>query len=606
MTRGFAAAVDADPAAPLAWPCSHCLKSETLEAAGLIPTMPPTRTCRVALPHFFREQQGGSGYGSGRPGQRLHRSLALARCLQSLLALARSPDDLLLNIGGRALNRTGEEPAEPSLPPAPQPWQVELNVFTVGPALRLDDVLRRMPAEIRVHTVTLEDPRQLPLACRDWLIATEPTADLSLYLEDDLVIADPLFLDKQFWFLQRCGGQAVLMPHRWEPIPNRSGQRLLVDGPLRADVIGRYTQPQQAVGRGRFRGEEIVFDRTANPHSGCFCLSPTQVEQLRRQELPREGFISPLETAATLTVLQHFQVLKPALNQRRFLWVEHGHPSFQSYANSWSLQPTTTVGTSLSTPPPPLINPPGALSLGHCYPDQFDPQQPADVAIVIPTVLRPVITRAIESIYQQDFQGRIQILIGIDKPLGPIEPLLQCLEQRPAHISALVLTLPWSTSMRHGGVHAAMDGGSLRTVLSLMANSRAVTYLDDDNTIFPSHIRLLHLALHDKAWAFTQRMLVDERTNLDLAVDRWDSLGPNRGRMAEQGGFVDTNCLMIDKLACSQALTRWAEGPGLASDRGFFAAIRDAPHGEVTEATVRYYIRESNILRQFIKSNAVF
>ena len=224
----------------------------------------------------------------------------------------------------------------------------------------------------------------------------------------------------------------------------------------------------------------------------------------------------------------------------------------------------------------------------------------------MPTVLRPEITRAIASIYRQDFQGRIQILIGVDKPLGPIEPLLACLAQRPGHVSAVVLTLPWSTSVRHGGVHQAMDAGSLRAVLSLMANCSAVTYLDDDNTILPSHIRLLSQALKGKAWAFTRRLLVDERNDQDLAIDRWDSLGPDRGRMAKQGGFVDTNCLILDKLLCGRALSRWTEGPGMASDRALFAAIRQAPHGEVAEATVRYYIRPNSIFHQFIQTEAVF
>ena len=120
----------------------------------------------------------------------------------------------------------------------------------------------------------------------------------------------------------------------------------------------------------------------------------------------------------------------------------------------------------------------------------------------------------------------------------------------------MLLQLPWSTSLRHGGVHGASDSGSLRATLSFMANSRAVAYLDDDNIMLPDHLRLLHEALQGKAWAWSQRMLVDERDDRDLAVDRWDSVGPGRGRMASQGGFVDTNCLMLDKVICAPVLGR--------------------------------------------------
>lgn len=289
---------------------------------------------RVVMPHYFREQPGRSGYGSGRRGQRLARGLALGRALSGLIALQRSEQDLVLNIGRRWLDQT--PPLHSGGRPLP-PLRLELNVFTHG-GHALQEILGLFEGQIRLHSVDLEDPRRLALMARDFLIQAQPAADLNLYLEDDLVIDDPLFLDKQIWFLQRCAQRAVLMPHRLESIPGRSGQRLLVDGPLREGFIGQYTSPQQAVARGRFwTGEQVSFDRTANPHSGLFCLSRPQLEQLRTTALPQEGFIGPMETAATLTVLRHFEVLKPSLGDRHFLRVEHGHPSFTAYATQWSI-----------------------------------------------------------------------------------------------------------------------------------------------------------------------------------------------------------------------------------------------------------------------------
>ncbi len=284
---------------------------------------------RVAIPHFFREQSVGTGYGSSKPGARSARCLALGRCLAALLALERSRDDLVLNIGRRQLEATGPlrrgERALPAL-------ALELHLFTSGGHL-LEEVVQQFGDRLSLHRLELEDPRLLPLAARDFLIQADPLPDLALYLEDDLVIGDPLFFDKQAWFLAGSQHQAVLMPHRYERVPGQAGQRLLVDGPLRDGFIGRFTQPQAGVGRGRFwDGQEVVFDRTANPHAGLFCLSRPQLERLRRETLPRDGFVGPLETAATLTALRYFPVLKPALEQRQFLWVEHGHPSFQIYA----------------------------------------------------------------------------------------------------------------------------------------------------------------------------------------------------------------------------------------------------------------------------------
>ncbi len=53
--------------------------------------------------------------------------------------------------------------------------------------------------------------------------------------------------------------------------------------------------------------------------------------------LPQLGFVSPLETAAKLMVLQNFPVMKPNLKNWTFLLIEHGHPSFLHYLNKLPL-----------------------------------------------------------------------------------------------------------------------------------------------------------------------------------------------------------------------------------------------------------------------------
>ena len=44
-------------------------------------------------------------------------------------------------------------------------------------------------------------------------------------------------------------------------------------------------------------------------------------EELSQQPLPREGFVGPLETAATLTVLHRYPVMKPSLTSGGSRWV---------------------------------------------------------------------------------------------------------------------------------------------------------------------------------------------------------------------------------------------------------------------------------------------
>ena len=280
----------------------------------------------VALPHYFKEADQVT-YGSGRRGQRQARSLALIQCLSSLLALREQGNDLVLNISARALQETG--------PCRSQTVTLDIHMMTDGVNV-IRPVLNLFEESINVHAVELDNSRHLPLKARDHLLQHGASYDLCLYLEDDLIIRDSEFLNKQHWLIQRSDHRAVLMPHRTEWVPGGKGQRLLVDGPLRPAFIRTFCTPTANAARGRFREREVVFDQTDNPHSGLFCISGTQARQLATLEQPTDGFVSPLETAATLTVLRHYMVLKPSWNDRDFLWIEHGHPSFLGCCSKWS------------------------------------------------------------------------------------------------------------------------------------------------------------------------------------------------------------------------------------------------------------------------------
>jgi hypothetical protein len=286
---------------------------------------------RVGIPHFFREDGGGPGNGSRRPGARQSRALALARCLAGLQRLCRGGRDAVLHIGDHAIDHL---PPEEGLPPLP-PLRLEIVVCSDGQHL-LEEVLREVQGPIRLETLRPNDPVLLPLACRDLLIHSDPIADLTLYLEDDLVIDDAEYVDKQLWFLHQSEHRLSLMPHRFERVDQNGFGRLLVDGPLREDDIRRFCEPRTDVARGHYRDQgPLSFDISANPHAGTFALSRPQVEHLRRQTLARSGFVGPIETASTLTVLQFFPVLKPSLRHRSFLSIEHAHPSFLPYLSQF-------------------------------------------------------------------------------------------------------------------------------------------------------------------------------------------------------------------------------------------------------------------------------
>jgi len=234
----------------------------------------------------------------------------------------------------------------------------------------------------------------------------------------------------------------------------------------------------------------------------------------------------------------------------------------------------------------------------HVFGGNADLQMPFDVAVVMPTIGRDSILDAVASVYAQENVRRIQLLIGVDAPLGEFARLEELLDAAPAHVTPCLFYPGYSTSARHGGMHPSRDGGALRTTLSYLANARHIAYLDDDNWWAPDHLRGLLGAIKGRDWAFALRWFVHPESLQPVCVDDWESVGPGRGDFAGKfGGWVDPNCLMIDKLACEPALRLWSNPPPgdmsfLLSDRRVYDWLqRKSAPGESRTASVFYMMQ---------------
>jgi hypothetical protein len=213
-------------------------------------------------------------------------------------------------------------------------------------------------------------------------------------------------------------------------------------------------------------------------------------------------------------------------------------------------------------------------------------QVPADVAVVVQTILRPCLLKAVRSVFQQDFAGRIHLLIGVDVHQGDVAILEQLAGECPPHVSMTVLDPGYSTSRRHGGTYPNYYGGSLRTVLSYLANSRLIAYLDDNDWYAGNHLSALASAIKGKDWAWTGRWLVHPDTLLPICRDEWDSVGSRPGINAERyGGFVQPSGLMMDKEACHFVLPLWSVAAfpdGSGEDRLVFDELHKTLAGAET------------------------
>lgn len=148
----------------------------------------------------------------------------------------------------------------------------------------------------------------------------------------------------------------------------------------------------------------------------------------------------------------------------------------------------------------------------------------------------------------------------------------------PERVAVTYLDLGYSTSVAHGGTGPNPYGGNLRAILSYAANSDLICYLDDDNWWAPNHVSDLIAAIDGFDWAFAYRWFVDGANDRVLCVDDFQSVGPGRGVYKDTfEGFVDTNCLMINRRACMGVFSNWTVplfGDGTGEDRRVFAVPR--------------------------------
>jgi predicted SAM-dependent methyltransferase len=206
-------------------------------------------------------------------------------------------------------------------------------------------------------------------------------------------------------------------------------------------------------------------------------------------------------------------------------------------------------------------------------------RSPFDVAVIMQTLLRPTLPQAVRSVFAQDWPGRIQILIGVDKQGDDSEILRQLISECPERMAITVIDLGYSTFALDGGLSGNPFGGELRTILSFAANSDRLCYLDDDNWWAPHHISGLMAVIPGFDWAFSYRWFVDGHDDRVLCVDDFESVGPGQGLYNEQfGGFVDTNCLMLSRSGCRDILPYWSVpmfSNGTGEDRTVFQRLRE-------------------------------
>ena len=274
-----------------------------------------------SIPHYFGP--GPSSYGSTDASKRVQRIASLRTCIASLHQHFGRSQNLIL--------RGGE------FCPVNQVLANDIDVvICVNGSNHLLNELDLPPGSFLSREFDMDNPLFLGYSCYEVMSEVSNLYDWYCYLEDDIVISDPLFFCKLQWFYYLVNdARYLLQPNRYELGVKPTFSKSYIDGPLWSDsaefiaglrLPGCRNEIMVQFGATPFRAVPAL-----NPHSGCFFLTNTHLHHLLEQ--PWYGdrladYAGPLESAATQYMITLFNVFKPALECASFLEVYHHHQKY--------------------------------------------------------------------------------------------------------------------------------------------------------------------------------------------------------------------------------------------------------------------------------------
>ncbi|CAA7622225.1 conserved hypothetical protein [Magnetospirillum sp. LM-5] len=273
----------------------------------------------VAIPHFYRAGPVRALHASGRAVARDTRRRALARSILQLKGLFGDGVAFGANYADRRLETV----------PAAM-GGIDVALVTDGRNHLIDGL--NIPPGWFHHLAVPGDPRHLGFACHRFLAENASGYDFVAYVEDDILIHDPLFFHKLSLFNQAAGNpRALLVPHRFEvpiDLPQASSvgaARIYPD--LSAVTASAPHDPQRLT--INWLGRPAVLEVARNVHSGCWALTRDQMALFVANPTYQQTepvWVTPLDMAASYTIRAAFRVFKPTADSVFYLEVEHASP----------------------------------------------------------------------------------------------------------------------------------------------------------------------------------------------------------------------------------------------------------------------------------------
>ncbi|MEB3245884.1 MAG: hypothetical protein VKJ06_07875 [Vampirovibrionales bacterium] len=218
-------------------------------------------------------------------------------------------------------------------------WHLEITVVTT-PDNPVTQQLYIPSSMYTLHTEPEKPAEQLGYVCHGLMAQAMEQAqvsyDMFAYLEEDLLITDPLFFNKLRWFTETARdkgvSQAVLIPNRVELSVSGPVNKLYIDGQTGMSIADYYQDLASPADLTlNPLGMAMKFERAQNPYSGCFALTRTQMRHWMSQPWFNDGdlmYRGAKESGAVLSLMKTFPMYRPGIPTPSFLEIQHTNTRF--------------------------------------------------------------------------------------------------------------------------------------------------------------------------------------------------------------------------------------------------------------------------------------
>jgi len=277
----------------------------------------------IAVPHYFYPDPS-KRYVSVRADMKYERLYGLMDCLTLLHA----------NVGRKPFQREVETKV---CNPVLRKESIELEVLVVTTRGRHLLNMATLPKNYYTHLELDVEPMEIEFECQRILAERADQFDYLCFLEDDLIIQDPLFFEKIVWFNESVkNAYCLLQANRFEIVTKPDFQKLYID----CDVASFTSKYQDITVDSEiklpFLNGEVIFKRRHNPHAGSYFLSREQLKIWMRQSYFYDkdcSMVGPLESAATLGIMKTFKLYKAAWEMAEFFELQHWGAYYASRTN---------------------------------------------------------------------------------------------------------------------------------------------------------------------------------------------------------------------------------------------------------------------------------